>query len=218
MGTQLRHRGATILTKRIRVYLVEDHTIVRQGLEALLETTDDLVVVGQAGDGRTALVEIPEMQPDVVLCDLALPGLSGLEVIKRLTADDGSPRIVVLSMYHDQIWVKRALDAGASGYVLKGSGVKDVLNALRVVASGESFLSSGAARAARAEPLTPRETDVLTLLAEGHTSREIGHTLGISARTAEHHRARIMLKLGINDVAGLTRYAIRSGLVDQNLK
>ncbi len=202
----------------IRVYLVEDHTIVRQGLEALLETTDDLVVVGQAGDGRTALTEISEVNPDVVLCDLALPGLSGLELIKRLGQDDAAPRVVVLSMYHDHAWVKRALDAGASGYVLKGSGVKDVLHAMRMVARGEAFLSAGAARAAHAEPLSPRETEVLTLLAEGHTSREIGHTLGISGRTAEHHRARIMLKLGINDVAGLTRYAIRTGLVDQNLK
>ena len=206
------------MTDVTRVYLVEDHTIVRQGLEALLETTDDLVVVGQAGDGRTALAEIPSLKPQVVLCDLALPGLSGLEVIKRLGEDEDSPRVVVLSMYHDQVWVQRALDAGASGYVLKGSGVKDVLDALRSVASGESFLSAGAARVARSEPLTPRETEVLTLLAEGHTSREIGQTLGISARTAEHHRAKVMLKLGINDVAGLTRYAIRSGLVDQNLK
>lgn len=202
----------------IKVYLVEDHTIVRQGMIALLETTDDLKVVGEAGDGRTALEEIPVCRPDLVLCDLAMPGLGGLEVIKRLMSQPNPPRVVVLSMYHDHIWVKRALEAGASGYVLKGSGVKDVLSAIRAVAAGNEFLSPGARLSTQTEILTDREREVLTLLAEGHTSREIGGVLDISPRTAEHHRARIMQKLHINDIAGLVRYAIRTGLVDENLK
>ncbi|MCA9542114.1 MAG: response regulator transcription factor [Myxococcales bacterium] len=204
--------------KRIRVFLVEDHTIVRQGLVALLETTDDLEVVGEAGDGRSAVEQIEKLLPDVVLCDLALPGLGGLEVIKRLELLDPPPKVVVLSMYHDAVWVQRALDAGAAGYLVKGAGVRDVLEAVRAVSRGEQFLSPGAQRASEAEALTDREREVLTLLAEGHTSKEIGGILDISSRTAEHHRARIMRKLGIGDIPGLVRYAIRTGLVDENLK
>lgn len=202
----------------IRVLLIEDHTIVRQGLIALLSTADDITVVGEAGDGRTGLAAAEALSPDVVVCDLAMPGLSGLEVIKRLVELPDPPRCLVLSMYHDTVWVQRALEAGALGYVLKGSAVKDVVGAIRSVARGEGYLSPGARRAADAEELSPREREVLTLLAEGHTSKEIGSTLSISPRTAEHHRARVMEKLGIHDIPGLTRYAIRMGLVDQNLK
>lgn len=205
--------------ERIRVLVVEDHTIVRQGLVALLETADDVEVVGEVGDGRTAVDRCAELRPDVVLCDLSIPGLGGLEVIKSVReAEARPPKFVVLSMYHDHVWVQRALAAGAKGYLVKGAGVKDVLRAIRTVAGGGEFLSASAARASLVEDLTPREREVLTLLAEGHTSKEIGGILGISPRTAEHHRARLMSKLGINDVAGLTRYAIRQGLVDQNLK
>lgn len=204
--------------ERIRVVIVDDHTILRQGLVALLESQSDLEVVGEAGDGRRALEIVAAQRPDVLLCDLALPGLGGLEVIKRLHDAGNPPRIVVLSMYHDQIWVKRAIAAGANGYLLKGSGVKDVAKAIRAVAQGETFLSATAKRAKDADDLTPREREVLTLLAEGHTSKEIGGILGISPRTAEHHRARLMSKLRINDVAGLTRYAVRTGLVDENLR
>jgi len=208
----------TMSDAKTRVFLVEDHTIVRQGLVSLLETASDLEVVGTAGDGRSALTDIEDKRPDVVICDLALPGLSGLEVIKRTRSFERPPAVVALTMYHDRVWIERARAAGAQGYVLKGSGVKDVLNAVRAVAKGEVFLSPGAQRSAQSETLTDREREVLTLLAEGHTSREIGTVLGISSRTAEHHRARIMDKLKINDVAGLTRYAIRTGLVDENLR
>lgn len=202
----------------IRVYLLEDHTIVRQGLVSLLETADDLEVVGQSGDGRRALEEVQELKPDVLMSDIAVPGLSGLEVVKRLRDAGSTVRIVMLSMYHDPEWVKRAMDAGANGYLVKGTGVRDLLKAVRTVAGGEEFLSPSATRASRTEELTGREREVLTLLAEGHTSKEIGGVLGISSRTVEHHRARLMTKLGINDVAGLTRYAVRTGLVDLNLK
>ena len=121
-------------------------------------------------------------------------------------------------MYHDHAYVQTALEAGAVGYVLKGSGVKDVLQAVRAAADGRTFLSPSTRMSASIQPLSDREKEVLTLLAEGHTSREIGETLDISSRTAEHHRARIMRKLKINDIPGLVRYAIRNGLVDQNLK
>ncbi len=198
--------------------MVEDHKIVRQGLVALLETAEDIEVVGEVGDGRSAVDRCETLRPDVVLCDLSIPGLGGLEVIKHTRAMTRPPKFVILSMYHDHVWVQRALAAGARGYLVKGAGVKDVLRAIRTVADGGEFLSPSAARASLVEDLTPREREVLTLLAEGHTSKEIGGILGISPRTAEHHRARLMSKLGINDVAGLTRYAIRQGLVDQNLK
>ncbi|MEE2789659.1 MAG: response regulator transcription factor [Myxococcota bacterium] len=202
----------------IRVFLVEDHTVVREGLIALLETDATIEIVGSASDGRSALADIERLKPDVLLCDLALPGLGGLEVIKRIATFEHVPRVVVLTMYHDAIWVQRAQEAGAAGYVLKGSGVKDVLEAVRRVAAGETFLSLSVRRAANHDPLSKREREVLTLLAEGHTSKEIGATLDISTRTAEHHRANLMKKLAIYDVAGLTRYAIRTGLVDQNLR
>lgn len=204
--------------ERIRVLLVEDHTIVRQGLVALLETAEDVEIVGEAGDGRSGLELALRLRPDVVVCDLALPGLGGLEVIRRLNEQPEPPRTVVLSMYHDPVWVQRALDAGAWGYLLKGAGVRDLVTVIRKVAAGERHLSPAAQRSAEADPLSQREIEVLTLLAEGHTSKEIGGILGISRRTAEHHRARLMQKLGIHDIPGLTRYAVRRGLVDENLK
>ena len=202
----------------IRVLLMEDHTIVRQGLVALLSTADDIEVVGQVGDGRTGLAEAQRLHPDVMVCDLSVPGLSGLEVITRLHQGDNPPKCLVLSMYHDHVWVQKALNAGAIGYLLKGTGVQDLVKAIREVAKGNQFLSPSAQRASQTEPLSAREREVLTLLAEGHTSKEIGAILDISRRTAEHHRARLMDKLGIHDVPGLTRYAIRNGFVDQNLK
>lgn len=207
-----------VLGPKIRVVLIEDHTIVRQGIAALLSTAPDVEVVGEAGDGRTGLDIVERTTPDVVICDLALPGLGGLEVMRQLNGVPGAPACLVLSMYHDSVWVQRAIDAGAQGYVLKGSAVKDLVLALRIVAAGGQYLSPGAKRAAETEELSPREREVLTLLAEGHTSKEIGSILSISPRTAEHHRARVMEKLQIHDIPGLTRYAIRVGLVDQNLK
>lgn len=207
-----------LIGPKIRVVLIEDHTIVRQGVAALLSTAPDVEVVGEAGDGRAGVEIVERLKPDVVVCDLALPGLGGLEVMRQLGERPDAPACLVLSMYHDSVWVQRAIDAGARGYVLKGSAVKDLVLAIRIVASGGQYLSPGARRAAETEDLSPREREVLTLLAEGHTSKEIGSILGISPRTAEHHRARVMEKLQIHDIPGLTRYAIRVGLVDQNLK
>jgi len=209
---------SNLLGRKFRVVLIEDHTIVRQGIAALLSTAPDVEVVGEAGDGRAGLEAVERLKPDVVLCDLSLPSLGGLEVIRQISERSDSSACLVLSMYHDSIWVQRAIDAGAKGYVLKGSAVKDLVLAIRIVASGGQYLSPGAKRAADTEELSPREREVLTLLAEGHTSKEIGGILGISPRTAEHHRARVMEKLKIHDIPGLTRYAIRVGLVDQNLK
>ena len=132
----------------IRVYVIEDHTIVRQGLVALLTAAGDIEVVGEAGDGRTGLTELEALKPDILVTDLAVPGLGGLEVIKRLNEGEDAPKCIALSMYHDHVWVQRALDAGAKGYLLKGSGVQDLVKAIRAVHGGEEFLSAGAQRAA----------------------------------------------------------------------
>lgn len=201
---------------RVHVVIVEDHTIVRQGLIALLNTADDLQVVADVGDGLSALQTIEQHLPDVLLCDLALPGIGGIEVIQR--ASRLGIRAIALSMHHDSVWVARAVEAGAWGYLVKGSGVQDVIKAIRAVARGERFLTARAELSLQKPELTEREREILALVAQGHTSKEISALLSISPRTVEHHRANLMEKLGIGDVAGLTRYAIRQGLIDPQLR
>ena len=201
---------------RLRVVIVEDHTIVRQGLVALLSTSPELEVVADVGDGLRALDILEEYQPDVLLCDLAIPGLGGIEVITRASAMGIRP--IALSMHHDGVWIHRAIEAGAWGYLVKGSGVQDVIKAILSVGRGERFLSPSAQISLARPQLTAREREILTFVAQGHTSREISSLLNISPRTVEHHRANLMEKLGINDVAGLTRYAIRQGIIDPQLK
>jgi two-component system response regulator NreC len=203
---------------RTRVLVIEDHTIVRQGLIALLSATPTLEVVGEAGDGLTALELLTTLAPEVALCDLGLPGLGGLEVMEQARERGCEAKFVVLSMYHDAVWVQRAVAAGARGYLLKGAGLQDLTQTIERVARGEVCLSYGAQVAQEQRDLSTREREVLTFVAQGHTSREISALLDISARTVEHHRARVMEKLGIYDVAGLTRYAVRVGLIDPNLK
>ena len=200
----------------IQVYIVEDHMIVRQGLVALLEASSKMEVVGQTGHSLQALEEIPKLDPDVVVCDLGLPGIGGLELIQKLAND--KTKFIVLSMYHDAVWIQRALDAGASGYVVKGSGVQDLVLAIEEVVSGKTFLSAESQSTLNRPQISPRETEILTFVAQGHTSKEIANLLSISVRTVEHHRAKLMDKIKIFDVAGLTRYAIRHGYVDLNLK
>lgn len=207
-------------SSKTRVMIVEDHTIVRQGLIALLSTSPDLEVIADLGDGLRALELLEEGRseqlPDILICDLALPGVGGVEVISR--ASELGVRAITLSMHHDGVWVRRALEAGAWGYLVKGAGVSDVLTAIHAVARGERFLSASVQSAVERPEITAREREILTFVAQGHTSKEISGLLGISARTVEHHRANLMDKLGINDVAGLTRYAIRQGLVDPSLR
>lgn len=202
--------------EKIEVLIVEDHTIVRQGLIALLRTTDDIEVVDDLGDGFTAIQFLEQQQPQIMLCDLALPGIGGIEVITK--ANQLGVRCLALSMHHDAIWVNRAIEAGAWGYLLKGSGIKDLITAIRAVANGQRFLSASAEAVLNEIQLTDREREVLTFVAQGHTSKEISSLLHISSRTVEHHRANMMAKLKINDIAGLTRYAIRQGLVDPQFK
>lgn len=200
----------------IRVLIAEDHLIVREGLCALLEREDGLVVVGVASDGEQAVSEARRLQPDVVLMDLSMPTIDGVEATRRVRADCPRTRVLVLSMHGTEEFVRPAVRAGAAGYVLKGAGMADLLGAVRTVAAGGAFFGPGVADILLEEsepPLTARERQVLRLVASGYTSPQIATHMGLSARTVEGHRARVMSKLSIHDLPGLVRYAIRAGLV-----
>ncbi len=200
----------------IKVLVVEDHTIVRQGLVALLSTSERIKVVADLNDGLSASKYIEQSEVDLLLTDLALPGLGGIELIQK--ASSLGIRSLALSMHHDAIWVQRALEAGAWGYLLKGSGINDLLTAICTIADGERYLSPSVKAVNTELGLTTREKEVLTLVAQGHTSKEISSFLSISTRTVEHHRANMMDKLKIHDIAGLTRYAIRNAFIDPRFK
>jgi DNA-binding NarL/FixJ family response regulator len=210
----------------LRVVLVEDHALVRAGIRSLLEKLADLEVVAEAGDGRAALSLIAEHQPDVVLMDIKMTGLNGLEATARIMRDLPGVRVVILSMYANEEYVIQALRAGASGYLLKDAGTAELEVAVRAAARGETYLSPAISRrmiqdylevvggeGGALEQLTPRQREVLQLVAEGHSVKEIAQILHVSVKTVETHRAQLMERLDIHDVAGLVRYAIRVGLV-----
>jgi two-component system, NarL family, response regulator NreC len=212
---------------KIKVLLVDDHQIVREGLRALLTNASDMEVVGEASDGRDAIDLAGKLHPDVVVMDLSLKGLHGEGAIRELRRRNSDARILVLSMYGSPDYVRPAVRAGATGYLVKGSGISEFVDAIRAVSSGQPFYSPEvrqAAEQARTEPapagerspldeLTAREREVLQLVALGQTNREIAETLGLSAKTVDGHRTRIMAKLDLHDAASLTRFAIRHGLV-----
>lgn len=212
----------------IRVLLAEDHTIVREGLKALLTATEDLEVVGEVENGRDAVDACARLQPDVIVMDLNMPKLNGVDATREIREKPDAPRVLILSMYDGEEYVRPAIRAGASGYLLKGSGLSDLVKAIREVAGGNAFFSPAVAKillqdsrgesssSARKDPsdsLTKREREVLTLVGEGKSSPEIAKILGLSVKTIEGHRGRIMAKLGVHNVAGLVRQAIRIGLV-----
>jgi len=209
------------------IVLADDHHLVRQGLRALLEAEAGISVIGEAGDGLEALQLVEQLSPNILVLDLMMPGLNGLEVTRQLAKISPKTRIVVLSMYANEAYVLEALANGASAYVLKDSQSGDLLHAVREVAAGRRYLSpplsdraieayqakAKAARLDRYETLTTREREVLQLTAEGHTNTEIASRLGISARTAETHRANLMHKLVLHTQADLIRYALRRGII-----
>ena len=204
----------------IRVLIVEDHTIVRQGLISLLETFSEIEIAGQCGTGLDGLRLARELSPDVIILDLSLPDMGGIEVIHSLKEDCPTARVVVLSMHSGPEYVKPALHAGAKGYLVKGADVRDLVKAIQAALQDEVFLSPGVAKVlldSDASPLTerlsPREQEILRYVAQGKTSREVGIILSISTKTVENHRQNIMRKLEVHDVVSLTRLAIRSGLV-----
>jgi len=205
----------------IRVVVADDHQVVRAGVRAVLASETDVAVVGEASDGAAALAQVTELTPDVLLLDLGLAG-EGLTLLARAREQSPSTRILILSMHGDGQHVRAALDAGASGYVVKGAGVEALVSALRAVASGQLFLDTDA-EAALQEPapppdvtwerLTPRERLVLRRVAEGRTNREIAAELELSHKTVDSHRTNLMRKLGVRDAQGVTRFAMRRGLL-----
>ena len=210
----------------IRILLADDHTLVRAGIRSLLESIDDVVVVAEAGDGREALELIARHRPDVALLDIGMPGLNGLEVAKRTPHESPKTRIIILSMHADPAYVKKALRAGAVGYLLKGASVVELPLAVQAVMRGESYLtpkiSSSVVEQILAqdeqgadplEDLTTRQREILQLIAEGQSTKEIAGILDISVKTVESHRLRMMDRLGIHDVPGLVRFAVRAGLI-----
>jgi DNA-binding NarL/FixJ family response regulator len=214
------------MTKAIRVLLADDHTLVRAGLRGLLEGIAGIEVVGEAGDGNEAVRLSGELHPDVVLLDVGMPELNGLDAASRLLGRDATIRVLILSMHTSEEYVLRALRAGCAGYLLKRSAVSELEVAVRAVARGETYLSPAVSKqvvddyvgrtggsADPLEALTPRQREILQLVAEGHTSKEIAERLGLSFKTVEAHRAQIMERLGLDDVTGLVRFAVRVGLV-----
>jgi DNA-binding NarL/FixJ family response regulator len=206
--------------------LADDHALVRAGIRALLESLDGVEVIGEASDGHDALRMIGEQRPDLALLDISMPGLNGLEVTARATREYPRTRVIVLSMHADDEYVYRALRAGATGYLLKNADRRELELAVRAVARGEAWLSPAVSKKVIAafagggkrsedpvEVLTPRQREILQLVAEGHSTKEIAQRLVLSVKTVESHRTQLMERLGIHDVSGLVRYAIRLGIV-----
>ncbi|MCI0627054.1 MAG: response regulator transcription factor [Acidobacteria bacterium] len=222
--------------KAIRVLLVDDHRLVRAGIRSLLEKVAAVNVVAEADNGREALQVVEKYQPDVVLMDIAMAGLNGVEAASRLSRDFPEIRVIILSMHATEEYVLRALRAGAAGYLLKDSATVELELAVQAVARGETYLSPAVSKhvingyvkrisgkqsqddpeSGRQEELTARQREVLQLIAEGNTSKEIAQKLSLSAKTVEVHRLQLMERLDIHRLAGLVRYAIRIGLVTRN--
>jgi DNA-binding NarL/FixJ family response regulator len=214
----------------MRVLLAYDHNLVRAGIRALLESQSDVQIVAEAEDGQQALQLLLETRPDVALVDITMPGLNGLDLAARVAREAPATRFVILSMHGSPSHVAQALSAGAKGYLLKDAAADELPILLRAVMRGETYLSPGVSRhvvegfLGRGSParperdpagdgLTPRQRETLQLVAEGRSTKEIAQLLGLSAKTVEAHRAQIMDRLDIHEIAGLVRYAIRIGLV-----
>ena len=212
---------------RIRVLLAEDHTIVRKGLRSLLEDEDAIEVIGEAQDGREAVGKAGQLLPDVVLMDIAMPGLNGLEATRQIKKLFPQVGVLILTMHTTEEYILQVLQAGASGYVVKQAAPSELVLAIHAVYRGDNFLSPSISRGVIEEyirrtegmiensydRLTNREREVLQLVAEGYSSREIGELLFISEKTVETHRSHLMDKRDLHSTAELTRYAIRKGVI-----
>jgi len=217
------------MTKSLRVLIAEDHEVVRQGLKILISADPGLEVAGEAETGQMALRLAKKLQPDVVLMDLAMPRGNGLEAAREIRREVPSSRVLVLSAYKDEETIQQVMQAGASGYMTKNSAADELLNAIREVGNGKVYYSASIMHKLKAQQrntlsnnrfpvspahLTPRETEVLALIARGQPNKEIAFTLGVSIKTIEKHRQSVMDKLGLHDIAGLTRYAVSKGLTN----
>ena len=215
--------------KKINVLLADDHTVVRQGLRMLIEGEPDIAVVGEADNGLQTVQMARKLRPDVVVLDVAMPHLNGLEVTRRITRDLPDTRVLVLSSYSDEEYVQQLTEQGASGYLVKQTAGNELIKAIREAHKGNAFFSPSISKrfldqcrdafsrkerlAKKTGRLTSREAEVLQLIAEGRANKQIASELGISIKTVEKHRQQVMNKLGIHDVAGLTRHAITKGIV-----
>lgn len=217
--------------KKIAVLLVDDHTVVRQGLRALLSAEEDMEVVGEAENGRQAVMLAKKTPPEVVVMDVAMPLLNGLEATRQILKLLPGTKVLVLTSYGDDDCVQQLMEAGAVGYLLKQTAADDLLKAIREVQRGNGFFSPAIAKRLRDQgrqafstgqsvrkgaDLTSREAEVLQLIAEGFSNKQIAGELSISIKTVEKHRQQVMNKLNIHDVAGLTRYAIAKGMVERS--
>jgi len=214
----------------IRVVLVDDHAIVRDGLKSLLSRDADIDVVGEAENGREALEKVRSLKPDVVVMDIAMPELSGIDATRTILSDHPGVRVVALSMHSDSRHIAEMLSAGAAGYLLKDCAFDELATAIHTVSEGRTYMSPGASQVVMGDyvrrvsgadqrsegtnvkPLSPREREVLALICSGPSTKEIAARLRLSPKTVETHRRQIMEKLGIYSIAGLTKYAVREGL------
>ncbi len=210
-----------------KILLADNHTLVRAGIRALLEQIANVVVVGEAADGREAIKLVDQHRPNLVLMDITMPVMNGIEATARIVKEYPQVRVVMLSVHTDEEYVLQALRAGATGYLLKDAGRAELELAVAAVARGETYLSPAVSRhvvgdyfrrtatsaEGRLETLTPRQREILQLIAEGKSTKEIASILNVSVKTVETHRAQLMERLDIHDVAGLVRYAIRTGVV-----
>jgi DNA-binding NarL/FixJ family response regulator len=211
--------------QRVKVLLADDHTIVREGILSLLQAHPEVVVVGTAENGHEAVEKARRTFPDIVVMDIAMPLLNGIEAARQLKRLLPQTKVIVLTMYADEEYVLRALQAGVRGYLLKRSAAAELLQAIRTVEHGDFYLSSDISHVVverfltsskpfdEAVTLSNRERQILQLVAEGHTNRQIAVALGITPKTVDTHRTRLKTKLGIHDTPGLVRYAIRKGIV-----
>jgi DNA-binding NarL/FixJ family response regulator len=212
----------------IRVVIADDHHLVRQGIRALLESQDDIQVVGEAKDGYEALELVEYMEPDVLVLDINMPRLEGIEAMKKVFDLDLKTQVLILSMYSDESLIKKAVRNGAKGYLLKRSVTEELLCAIRAASQGEVYLSSdilqtfdidwldiqdSSDESDPLERLTDRERQIFKLIADGYTNNAVASDLGISVKTVEKHRSNLMEKLGVQDMAGLIREAIKQGLI-----
>jgi DNA-binding NarL/FixJ family response regulator len=207
------------MTKKITVLLVDDHGLVRRGFRRMLEDEPDMVVVGEAGDGVEATNLARQLKPKVVVMDCALPGMNGLDATRQILADLPETAVLMLSMHSENTWVRQAIDAGAKGYILKNAMNLELGPAVRRVANGETIFDpqveqQSALKGERGSGLTPRELEVLRMIVDGKSNKEIAAELNLSANTIAVHRANIMGALGIHKTAELVTYAIRAGLVN----
>jgi DNA-binding NarL/FixJ family response regulator len=219
--------------QKIRVILADDHTVVRQGLRALLIAEGDIEIVGEADNGRQAVQIARKLTPDVAVVDIAMPQLNGLEATRQITKTVPSTKVLILSSYSDDEYVQQLTEAGAAGYLIKQTAANELLKAIREAHRGnayfspsiakrlrdqcrQAFVSGGQPNRRRTDQLTAREAEVLQLIAEGRANKQIASELSISIKTVEKHRQQVMNKLGIHDVAGLTRHAIAKGIIESS--